>query len=232
MRNRSNCMFKVYLLQLPLLQPEFRPTEATGCGDLEFPRQPDTGNLCIVDDYKDTFKHVAMAKEEAIQARDEHSWQNVYEKRYTERKIIVITALNFAQIMIRKAAVNKKKTYQQHVKTKTFHSSSDGYGTSSENVARNMYRHKSGNHLHDSGLVINPAFPFIAASPEGKTVWPWHMLGFWKQKANFCSGIRKWATHFRMQEGISSLKLMVEILILKEMVSSAGTAACYCCFIL
>lgn len=56
-------------------------------------------NLGILDDYKDTFKHVAMAKEEAIQLEMNNCDQNVNEKWHTEGKKH-ITALSFGEIMI------------------------------------------------------------------------------------------------------------------------------------
>jgi hypothetical protein len=31
-----------------------------------------------------------------------------------------------------------------------------------------MYKKKTGNHVHDCGLVVNPAYPCIGASPDGK----------------------------------------------------------------
>ena len=31
-----------------------------------------------------------------------------------------------------------------------------------------MYRKKTGNHVHDCGFLVNPKFPFISASPDGK----------------------------------------------------------------
>lgn len=50
-----------------------------------------------------------------------------------------------------------------------FNSAATSYGTNSEKVAKNMYRKKTKNHVHDCGVLVNPKFPFIGASPDGKT---------------------------------------------------------------
>ena len=54
------------------------------------------------------------------------------------------------------------------LKPKPFTSASTSYDISNEKVALNMYRKKTGNHVHDCGLLVNPLFPFLGATPDGK----------------------------------------------------------------
>ena len=52
-----------------------------------------------------------------------------------------------------------------------FRTAATNYGLSREKHAREMFaKHKSveNAHIHDCGLVVNNAFPFIAASPDRK----------------------------------------------------------------
>ena len=41
------------------------------------------------------------------------------------------------------------------------------YGVSNEKIARQMYIKQSTAHVHTCGLVVNPEFPFLGASPDG-----------------------------------------------------------------
>ena len=51
---------------------------------------------------------------------------------------------------------------------KPFTSAPTSYGQANEKTAKQMYIKKSGNHIHDVGLVINPIFPFLGATPDAK----------------------------------------------------------------
>lgn len=51
---------------------------------------------------------------------------------------------------------------------KHFSSAATSYGIAQEKNAKQAYITKTGNHLHDCGLVINPMFPFLGASPDAK----------------------------------------------------------------
>ena len=87
--------------------------------------------------------------------------------KWIEKRRRRITASNFGRIMLRKATVTQKFIDSLQLK-KNFKSAATCYGTASEKVAINIYRKKTGNHVHNCGLVVNPKFPCIAASPDGK----------------------------------------------------------------
>lgn len=51
----------------------------------------------------------------------------------------------------------------------TFSTSATSYGKGNENSAKRKYLESfQERHIHDCGLVINPYFPFLAATPDGK----------------------------------------------------------------
>ena len=54
------------------------------------------------------------------------------------------------------------------LKPPKFTSAATSYGTNSKKIAKNMYRKKTGNHVHDCSFLVNTKFPFISASPDGK----------------------------------------------------------------
>ena len=78
-----------------------------------------------------------------------------------------ITASNFGRLMLRKADVTDK-FINSILEPKPFTAAATTYGTKSEKIAKNMYRKKTGNHVHDCGLLVNPKYTFIAASPDAK----------------------------------------------------------------
>lgn len=78
-----------------------------------------------------------------------------------------ITASNFGRFMTRKVAVNEA-FLTSVFRAKPFSSAATSYGSCNEKVARQLYSKKTNYHVHDCGLVINPAFPFLGASPDGK----------------------------------------------------------------
>lgn len=152
---------------MPLIQPVDEPSDlVTGCGNLDFPHTPDIMNMIIVNDYSAKFSEVAVTNDEAVHIERNTRDQNTCDTWHNERKKR-ITASNFGRIMIRKSALTQK-FIDSIINTRAFTSQSTGYGIANEKVARNMYRKKTKNHVHECGLVINPKFPCIGATPDGK----------------------------------------------------------------
>lgn len=150
-----------------LIQPIEEPKDGgASCADICFPHDPDINYLAITEDYKEQMASVKVTLDEALgiekQTR-EQSASDVWQSERNRR----ITASNFGRIMLRKAAVTQK-FIDSLLNKKAFTSASTSYGISNEKVARNMYRKKTGNHVHDCGLLINPNFPCIGATPDGK----------------------------------------------------------------
>jgi hypothetical protein len=88
---------------------------------------------------------------------------------FTERRDR-ITASQFGKICKRKKTVNETFLKDIFPSTqKRFFSCATSYGKANENNAKQKYLEKfQERHIHDCGLVINPRFPFLAASPDGK----------------------------------------------------------------
>ena len=155
------------LFQLPLLQPVEEPS-ASGipCADIDFPFIPDIGSLNTVHKYREEFTSVNISQEEAVTLEKNTRDQADSDLWHIERRKR-LTASNFGRIMLRKVAVNEKFV-NSLLKDRKFTSAPTSYGKNNESVARNMYRKKTKNHVHECGLLINQAFPFIAATPDGK----------------------------------------------------------------
>lgn len=112
------------------------------------------------------FDKVKLTKERAIyieqNTRDQAGsalWKN-------ERKIR-LTASNFGKIMNRKSAVTQK-CVNSIINSKEFSSVATGYGQDKETIAKILYQKSTKNHVHPCGLMVNPRFPCIAATPDGK----------------------------------------------------------------
>jgi len=97
-----------------------------------------------------------------LNTRNQSENDNWHKERKTR-----LTASNFGRFMLRKAPVTKKLV-DSICNPKPFSSKPTSYGHCSENIAKTMYRNKTNNHVHDCGLVVNPAFPYLGASPDGK----------------------------------------------------------------
>lgn len=72
---------------------------------------------------------------------------------------------NFGHIMKRKKEFSPlfvKNTFDRG----DFQSAPTSYGIANETIAKQMYLKQTGNHIHEIGLVINPAFPFLGATPD------------------------------------------------------------------
>ena len=76
-----------------------------------------------------------------------------------------LTASTFGQI------VNRKKVTEKFIQStyypKAFTSTATSYGTTKEETAKQLYREKFPNrHVHDSGLMLQPALPFLGATAD------------------------------------------------------------------
>ena len=152
----------LFFPQLPLIEPIQGPTgDSFPCGNLCLPIVSDT-------DLKsdENWSHVEISRADAVQL-EVNTRQQSHCSLWKEERKKRITASNFGRFMIRKLPVTQK--FVDSIKNqKDFCSSATSYGSASEKVAKIVYRKKTGNHVHECGFVVNPAFPFIGASPDGK----------------------------------------------------------------
>lgn len=77
-----------------------------------------------------------------------------------------ITASLFHQLIKRKQFTTK--FISSIINKKPFTSQATSYGIANEKTAIQRYIEKSGHHVHECGLIINPSFPFLGASPDSK----------------------------------------------------------------
>ena len=135
----------------------------TTCGDLIFPRK-DVVHGILPEVYRNRIHNILY--EEAI-AIEESTRDQANSARWFEERKTRITASNFHKIVKRKMAVTEKFV-DSIINPKSFNSKAVSYGKKSETKAREVYVTTSGHHVHDCGLVVNPLFPFIGASPDAK----------------------------------------------------------------
>lgn len=150
----------------PLIEPIDKPIEECArCGDVQFPKLcTDTDLTTLLKGKENNWQDVQVSKEEAATIESSTRGQVSSGKWYEERKRR-ITASNFGIIMTRQKAVNDSFLRNTFC-TKTINSKSTSYGQANEKNAERLYIKKTKRHLHVVGLVINPMFPFLGATPD------------------------------------------------------------------
>ena len=78
-----------------------------------------------------------------------------------------LTASTFGNILLKRTITPK---FINNLKNpKKFTSKSTNHGLANEQNAKDKYIHTHpGTHMHAVGLVVNPAFPFLGATPDAK----------------------------------------------------------------
>ena len=132
----------------------------TTCGNLKFPQDPP---INLDENYKNKVDDMDINACYDIESKTQkqHECQQWFEERKSR-----LTASTFGSIIKRKKIT--EKFVENIVNPKSFTSSATTYGKSNEKAAISNYISKSGNHVHDCGLVIGYKFPFLAATRDGK----------------------------------------------------------------
>ena len=139
------------------------------CGDTTFPQAAVVKQLLEYEGMVPT-----ITTDEAIQLEEATRSQaasNLWFKERSRR----ITASNFGYFMKTRKEVNEpflKKIFPEHTTNKPSGQACE-YGKKNEVNAKEAYVKKLTHqgvsvHVHDCGLIINPNFPFLGASPDGK----------------------------------------------------------------
>ena len=95
-------------------------------------------------------------------------------KTWREERQCRLTASKFGDILMRKATPSEAFLTRIFQGKDISHTASASHGIKSENKAKDIYRKKMSKKyshdvtLYDVGLVVNPAFPWLGASPDGK----------------------------------------------------------------
>lgn len=112
------------------------------------------------------WSHLQLILEEARKLERSTTDQALSATWHNERRQR-ITASHFGRIMTRKAPITDLYLGSMF-NAKPFVSAPTTYGTSNEKLARQRYIRQSKLHVHDCGFLVNPEFPFLGASPDGK----------------------------------------------------------------
>lgn len=153
-------------MQGPLIEPVSMPVEqCSACGVIAYPKNSISENIAnVLQGSHGHWEAVSLSLDEAVHLEAATRRQNDSKKWHEERSTR-LTASNFGAIMIRQKAVNEtflKNTFS-NIRLCTKPTS---YGNANEKNAKKMYINTTKSHLHDIGLVVNPAFPFLGASPD------------------------------------------------------------------
>jgi len=158
----------INIFQAPLLQPTPapRPEGADICGNVNFPKPILVLNYKIIpnENIHNISLNVDIETSKVIETETRQQAEN---KRWFSERKERITSSDFGKIMKRKKEINDtflKSLFEK----KPFTAASTSYGIANEKTAKQMYINKTGNHIHEIGLVVNPAFPYLGASPDGK----------------------------------------------------------------
>ena len=157
---------RIFLFQAPLIQPVVQPRSEKDdvCGDIVFPKTiPSCIDTSIYAGFQND-SNVSVNFDEAVNIENSTRKQ-ANESSWFEERAKRITASNFGHIMTRKKEINDsfmKSTFQKT----NFTSAPTSYGKANETIAKQMYIKQTGNHIHDIGLIVNPAIPFLGATPD------------------------------------------------------------------
>ncbi|XP_045189076.2 uncharacterized protein LOC123546672 [Mercenaria mercenaria] len=149
-----------------LMECVHEPRKENGCGDITIPAdvQLDGEAEKNISENASSWAHLRITSEDA-QSIERKTRMQSGSKDWHEHRKNRITASVFGSIIKRKKEVNEsflKNTFCQ----KPFVSKPTSYGQVHEKTAKILYVKKTGNHLHDVGLVVNPTFPFLGATPD------------------------------------------------------------------
>lgn len=152
--------------QAPLINNESTPAASFQCSSLIYPASTSITVPSSACDVMINWHDVAITWEQA-QSLEERTRDQAKCREWHEERSKRITASNFGKVMKRKAKITDK--FLQSIMTPTsFTAAATCYGTSNEGPAKVKYQKQTGCHVHDCGFVVNPDFPFLGASPDGK----------------------------------------------------------------
>ena len=134
----------------------------TTCGALSFPKP---AAITINNEILQPATMNSISLEECILIETTTRDQSESPAWYVERRDR-LTASQFGLIVKRKTITEKFIASLKN--PKQFSSAPTSYGKNHERGAVEAYTKASGIHTHKSGLIVNPAFPFLGASPDGK----------------------------------------------------------------
>lgn len=141
-------------------------TATAPCGSTTFPiASPTAVQLpielqCCNERFPITMEESHSLEERTVNQNSSSEW---HEARKTR-----LTASTFGKVLKRKKKVNET-FLKSIISPRQFSSAATRYGTKNEVNGKQEYLHlRPTAHLHDCGLVVNPNFSFLGASPDAK----------------------------------------------------------------
>ena len=148
---------------------KIQQSTATPCENTTFPI---LNNFIIDDNYKCCNEFLPITLDDAIEI-EKNTVRQFDSQEWIDQRKKKLTASNFAKVVKRKKDVNEK-FLKSIFDPKQFTSAATSYGIANEVKTKEKYTDKyTSMHLHDCGLVVNPSFYFLGATPDGKS-----LLGF------------------------------------------------------
>ena len=124
---------------------------------------PQATPLILPEDVSISYAPITQEQCTAIEEKTRSQSKSV---SWSEERKNRLTASLFGNIIKRKSVT---QTFLRSLNCpKCFSSVPTSYGKNNERNAIEMYIKKTGHHVHDCGLVVNPKFPFLGATPDGK----------------------------------------------------------------
>lgn len=139
------------------------------CGETSFPlSQPSHATVVLspeclhLNNISQLTLDEARSQEQAtVQQSNSSEWFQARNKR--------LTSSQFGLIVKRKRPVTDKLILSLLFEGESVKVAATSYGKCNESVAKGLYVQKNPEvHVHDCGLVVNPSFSFLGASPDGK----------------------------------------------------------------
>lgn len=127
------------------------------------------------DQYRSIFSKLQVDMDQAKSIEVATKQQHL-SKSWKEERAPRLTASKFGDILVRKATPSDAFLKRIFDSPDISHTSAASHGIKSENKAKDIYRKKMVKKfkhdvtLYDVGLVVNPAFPWLGASPDGKVL--------------------------------------------------------------
>lgn len=114
------------------------------------------------------FNHLKQTRtinhQQAIEL-ERNSRRQIRSRLWHQERKLRLTASQFGLIMKRKATPSNV-FLDSLFKQRAIHAASVKYGQANERRARQQYCKIQAVHTHDCGLVVNPEFPFLGATPD------------------------------------------------------------------
>jgi hypothetical protein len=144
--------------------------QQTSCGYIRFPRQH-TDSIVSLSSEHEICNGIQPVTQEEAEDLEQSTVRQADCEMWFEARQDRITASEFSKVYKRKKNIDDNFLCKLFGGQK-FTSSATSYGKAHEAKAKYEYMNKfHGAHVHDCGLIVNPSYSFLGATPDGKVCW-------------------------------------------------------------